>query len=120
MFETIAGLPDDIVGLSATGTVTGQDYEQTLIPLLTKKIEEHGKVRLLLHYGPAFAGYSPSAMWQDTKFGLTHLSDFSKPAVVSDVPWLNHAVRLFAPFMRCPVKMFPNNDMDSAKTWIAS
>jgi SpoIIAA-like len=120
MFKPITGLPMDVVGLSATGTITGDDYEHMLIPLMRDTMAAHGKVRMLLHFGPDFTGYSASAMWEDTKFGLTHLGDFSRLAVVTDVAWLRHAVRLFAPFMRCPVSVFANNDMETAKAWIAS
>ena len=120
MFEPIDGLPDDAAGLSATGTVTGDDYQRTLIPLVKEKMAAHGKVRLVLYFGPEFAGYSASAVWQDTKFGLAHLSDFSKVAVVSDVAWLRHAVQLFAPFVRCPVRLFAAGELEPAKAWLAS
>ncbi len=120
MFETIPGLPDDTLGLSATGTVTGEDYEQTLIPLVNDKLAAHGKVRLLMHFGPGFIGYSAAALWQDGRFGLAHLGDFRKLAVVSDVGWLNLAVRMFAPFIRCPVRGFADAELDAAKAWIAT
>ena len=120
MFEMLTGLPADVVGFSATGTVTGEDYQRTLIPLLTQQMTAHGKVRLLLQFGPAFAGYSASALWQDARFGLAHLGDFGKLAVVTDVGWIGHAAQLFAPFMRCPVRLFANADMDAAKAWIAA
>jgi accessory colonization factor AcfC len=120
MFELIEGLPADTSALRATGMVTAADYQQTIIPLAKQKMAAHGKVRVLMHYGPGFTGYSPSAMWEDTRFGLSHLGDFSKIAVVSDVVWLRHRVWLFAPFIRCPVHVFGNDELDAAKTWIAS
>ena len=120
MFELIEGLPADTIGLSATGMVTAADYEQTIIPLVREKMAALGNVRVLMHYGPGFTGYSASAMWEDTKFGLAHLGDFSKIAVVSDVGWLRHCVWLFAPFIRCPVRVFGNDEIEAAKTWIAS
>jgi len=116
MFESIAGLPDNAVGLSATGKVTGENYQRTLILLATEMIRAHGKVRLVLYFGPEFAGYSASAIWEDAKFGLAHLADFSKVALLSDVPWLRHAVQLFAPFMRCPIHLFAAGALDAAKS----
>ncbi len=118
MFEPIMMPRPDAVGLSATGTITMDDYERTLIPMVTDKMATHGKVRALLYFGPAFEGYSPGAIWRDATFGFTHMGDFSKVAVVSDVSWISQTVRLFAPFMRFPVHVFAAGELDAAKAWI--
>jgi SpoIIAA-like len=120
MLQTIPGLPEDTVGLSAIGTVTGDDYEQILIPRVTEKMKTHGGVRLLFLCGPEFEGYSPAAVWEDAKFGLAHRADFRRVAVVTDVVWLTHATRLFAPFIPCAVSVFPNNALEAAKRWLAA
>jgi len=119
MFEPIAGLPDDALGLSARGTITAEDYERTLIPLARQKIAAHGKTRVLLCFGPDFEGYSAGAIWQDAKFGLGHLREFGRIAVVSDVGWITQAVRLFAPFVPSPVRVFPLAALDEARSWLA-
>lgn len=120
MFTPMTGLPEGTIGLAATGTITADDYQGTLIPLVQGGIAAHGKVRLLLHFGPEFTGYTAAAVWQDTRFGLAHLGDFGRLAVATDVAWLRHAVQLFAPFIRCPVRVFANDDVEAAKTWLAS
>jgi hypothetical protein len=85
-----------------------------------EKMAAHGKVRLLLHFGPAFAACSASAIRRDARFGLAQPGDFGKLAVVSDVAWPGHAVRLFAPCMRCPVRGFTDAEIDAAKAWLAT
>ena len=120
MIELMSGLPENVVGLSAIGEITGQDYEQTLIPAIEERIRRHGKVRVLYHLGPAFAGYTAAAMWDDAKLGLSHLRDFEQIAVVTDVDWCRYAVRLFAPLIPCPVKLFANAELAAAEDWVRS
>ena len=118
MIEVMKGLPDNVVGLSAKEEVTGNDYDTVLIPLVSEKIKKHGKVRMLYQLGPDFAGYDAAAIWDDTMFGMSHMFDFEKVAVVSDVEWIRNATRFFGVLLPCPVKTFDNKDLAAAKTWI--
>ena len=65
MIELLAGLPDPIVGLRASGQVTAQDYESVVIPAIESKLQAHGAVRALYQLGPAFSGFSAGVMWDD-------------------------------------------------------
>jgi len=118
-FVTLEGFPDDVVAIRAEGIITREDYEETLIPLVKEKIKAHGSVKVLYWCGEQFEGFSAGAMWDDARLGLTHLGDFGKIAVVSDVGWLRQSVKLFAPLMRAPVQVFDNADIEAAKQWIA-
>jgi SpoIIAA-like len=120
MIELMPGLPENVLGLSAKGEVTGDDYERTLIPAVNERTKRHGKIRLLYHLGPAFTGYTASAMWDDAKLGVTHLFDFERIAVVTDVEWCRVAVRLFAPLIPCPVRLFRNAELATAEDWVKS
>jgi len=113
------GYPDDVVAFRAEGIVTRDDYQETLIPVLEERIGARGKVKLLYWCGPEFKGFSAGAMWDDARFGLTHWGDFSKIAVVSDIEWVRQSVKLFAPLMRAPVRVFHNAEIDDARSWIA-
>lgn len=120
MFKIISGLPGNIVALSASGTITDEDYAATLIPLVEKAIREDGKARLLMRFGGDFDGYTYGAMWDDTRFGLAHWGDFEKIAVVSDTPWILSSVAMFAPFIPGEVKPFRLSDLAEAEAWIVA
>ena len=53
-----------------------------------------------------FQGIETSAFWDDLKFSLRHLNDFSKCAVVSDKQWVNLWSALIEPFIECEVEHF--------------
>ena len=117
-FVILEGYPDNVLAIRAEGTITRKDYEETLIPLALEKIGTHGKVKMLYWCGPGFEGFSAGAMWDDARFGLMHMTDFSKIAFVSDVKWLRKAMKLFAPLVRMPVQLFHDGDIEDAKVWI--
>ena len=119
-FVVLEDYPDDVVAFRAEGEITREDYEETLIPLVKERIAAHDKVKLLYWCGPAFKGISAGATWDDARFGLTHLGDFSKVAVVSDVTWIRPGVKLFAPLVRGPVQLFHDADIEDAKRWITA
>ena len=119
-FELIPGLPDNVVAIEAKGIVTAQDYEEMLVPLIAEKLKVHDHLNILLLADEDFQSCSAGAVWDDTKFGLMHLADFGKIALVSDTGWLRHGAKLFAPFMRGNLHVFSLAELDDAKEWIKS
>jgi hypothetical protein len=67
MVEKILDLPDNVLGFTAKGTVTTNDYESVIIPEVEALFSRHGKVRFLYHLGEDFSGFEAAAMWDDTK-----------------------------------------------------
>ncbi len=80
MIEKIPDLPDNVVGFTAKGTVTANDYESVIIPEVEAMFARQGKVRFLYHLGEEFTGLEPAAAWDDTKLGLKHLTGWEKVA----------------------------------------
>lgn len=119
MLTLMTDLSGASLGFSATETVTAQDYEEMLIPIVQDRMDGYGKVRLLVHFGEQFEGYSLGAAWDDAKFGLMHLGDFEKLAIVSDIAWLRSAVKVIAPFVRYPVNVFHDSALEAAKQWVS-
>jgi len=117
-FIILEGYPDTVLALRAEGTISRDNYEDTLIPLAEQKIKAHGKVKLLYWCGPDFEGFSAGAMWDDARFGLTHLGDISKIAFISDIDWLRMSMKFFAPLIPAPVQVFHNAEIEDAKNWI--
>lgn len=117
-FLKLDGYPDNVVAFRAEGMITRDDYNETLIPEVEKKIKVNGKVKLLYWCGEGFKGFTAGAIWDDARFGLIHLGDFLKIAVVSDYEWVRQSVKLFAPLVRAPVQVFHNADIEDANHWI--
>ena len=120
MIEPIPGLADDVIGFEAKGEVTKDDYVQRLIPAVDAALEKHDKVRLIYVLGSDFTGYSGSAMWQDTKLGMEHLTKWERVAVVSDHAWIRHAVNVLGYLIPGEVKAFELAERSDAAAWVSS
>lgn len=118
MLERIPDLPDNVVGVRATGWVEARDYTEVLVPAAEAAIARHGKVRLLYQTGPGFVGFTPGAMWDDMKLGLSHLHAWERVAVVTDVVWIAGATRFMLFAMPCPVKVFGAAQLGEAEAWL--
>lgn len=118
MIEIIPDLPDNVLGFTAKGEVTAEDYESVLIPAVETKLKQHDKIRLLYHIGPDFTGFSAHAMWDDAKVGLHHMTAWEKIALVTDVKWMRGSVKIFGFAMHGHLKVFSNNQLSEAKEWL--
>lgn len=112
-------LPDDTLGISVHGVVTAHDYAREIEPLIEAKLAEREEIKLIYRIGPEFERFTPGAMWRDAKVGMKNLDRFSKIAVVSDVRWIRHAVQAFAPLISAEVEVFADDEMATAKAWVA-
>jgi SpoIIAA-like len=119
MVEQIPDLPDNVLGFTATGKVTAQDYESKIIPAVEAMLAREGKVRFLYHLGKAFDGFEAAAAWDDTKLGLKHFASWEKMALVSDVDWIRGAIKIFGLAMPGHVRVFHNSELPEARRWIS-
>ncbi|HII81469.1 MAG TPA: STAS/SEC14 domain-containing protein [Methanosarcina sp.] len=118
MMELIKGLPDNVLGIIGSGTITGEDYDTVLIPAMKDKLQRHKKIRMLYQLNTDFKHYALDAYLEDSKVSL-HILSFEKVAVVSDVHWINDSVNLFKFIISVQVKVFSNNEFDKAKAWVS-
>lgn len=119
MFKEIKNLPGDVLGIEMVGKITHEDYKEFLIPKVEEIIAEKGDAKVLCVIGPEWDGYELSAMWDDTKFGIMHWSEFSKIALVTDHEWIKGMTAMFTPFFPGEVRMFRSDQFDQAKNWIS-
>ena len=117
MIELLSDLPDNVLGVEAKGEVTGDDYEQVLVPAIEERLARHDKIRLICVLGGEFDGYSASAMWDDTKVGMRHLFSFERIALVTDHEMYGRAVKGFGFLSPAQVRVFGSSELADAKAW---
>ena len=111
-------LPDNILGVSAEGIVTGSDYETVLIPAVEKKLKAGKNIRMIYQLGPGFTGFDLTAMLDDAGLGMKHLTAWERIAMVSDHPMINTFTKFFGYLLSCQIRIFKNAELDDAKKWI--
>lgn len=118
MVEQIPDLPDNVLGFTAKGTVSANDYESVIIPAVEALFARQNKVRFLYHLGAEFSGFEAAAMWDDAKLGLKHLGGWEKLALVSDVEWVRAGVKVFGLAIPGHVRVFHNRELAEATRWV--
>ena len=119
MLTIINDLPDNVLGVSGEGKITGKDYETVLIPAIAEKFKTNKKLRMLYHLGVGFTGFDLSAMLDDAKMGMKHLSAWDRIALVSDHEMINTFAKFFGHMLSCELRIFKNAEMGEAKKWIS-
>jgi hypothetical protein len=118
MLERIQDLPDELIGIRATGKVTRDDYQEVVVPALEEARREGRRIRFLFHFAPGFEGFTPGAAWEDLRVGWRYLRLFERCAVVSDTDWIGTAARAAGAVMPCPVGVFPEAEREQALEWL--
>ena len=122
MIERIDDVPAGVIGVRASAKLTKDDYRDGLEPAL-KEATDSGEARVLFVL-PDFDGLEPGAWIEDVKTGLKveieNRSAWKKLAVVTGVDWIAKAMRLFAWAMPGELAVYEMDEVDEAKSWVAS
>jgi hypothetical protein len=118
MMELMKGLPDNVIGVVGSESITADDYEDVMIPAIHEKLKNYKKIRMLYQLNEKYTHYELGAFLEDAKV-TWHTFSFEKVAVVSDVHWIRYSANLYRLFMPMPIKVFSNNEIEKAKEWIS-
>jgi hypothetical protein len=119
MIKVMRDLPKNVLGVLASGEITGADYDTILKPAVEAKIKTYSKVRMLYHIGKDFSGFELGAIWEDAKLGIQHLSAWERLAVVSDHETVNSFLRFFGHLISGEIRIYKDAELENAKEWIA-
>ena len=106
----------NILGFRAQGTITLEDFDQTLAPCLTAVIQDWGKARMLLYLEEDFEGFDLEALKGD--FGAQHRDNLEKVAVVGGSFMINLQIRLGAALLGGEVQTFASEELEEAWDWV--
>ena len=118
MLKLMKDLPDNVLGVSAEGKVSGKDYKTILIPAIEDKLKTYKKIRFLYQLGNEFTGFEPGAIIEDTFVGMNHLAAWDRIVLVSDHKMIDIFVEFFGHMIPCEVRIFRDSDLEKAKKWI--
>lgn len=115
--KLITHKPDRIIGLEIDGWVDAEDIDR-VVKLVEPRLDAGEKLRIYAEVN-SWYGMSLGAFIKDIKFGLQHLNDFEKEAIVSDKRWLEALAALGNTlFSGIEVKHFAPDEKDKALKWL--
>lgn len=118
MLTMIEGLPDHVIGIRINDKLRAEDYERLLIPLVNQKLESHPKLDLLCCIEGEWNGMEAGAVWQDLRLGLGRIGHWARMAIVSDIKWLESAIKFFGLFSPGELRHFDSGVYAAACEWV--
>ena len=123
MIESIHHLPPGIDGLRFDRTISREDIDLVVLPLLEEGHESGRKLRLLAEVSSTFECVEPGAIWEELRVGLKYIRAAERCAVVSDLGYVRastHIKSLFSGLIHCEIELFHLADREKAIAWLAS
>ena len=116
-------MPLGTVGFRAAGEIEREDYDEVLVPELSRMVEAGGGLRTL-YVIEDLDEIEPGALWADTKLGfdlgVRHHQAWVRSAIVTDIDWMARATKLFAWMIPGEARVFALDELDAAKAWVAA
>ena len=105
-----------VVEITVEGRISREEFDEVAAKL-ESFIASRGKVRLLevIH---DFKGIDASAFWDDLKFSLRHLNDFSRCAIVTRAQWIQSWSNLVGSLFHCEIAHFEPHQIEEARAWL--
>lgn len=117
MLQFLSVVDDNTIAIRASGKLTHEDY-QSFLPKLEEKIKTLGKASILLELDN-FSGWELQAAKDDFSFGMKHLDDIERFAVVGDKAWERWMVLMAKPFLSAKkLRYFDHESLQVAWDWL--
>lgn len=115
-------MPPGTLGFRAAGEIEREDYDEVLAPALHRALEAGEGLRTL-YVIEDMDEIEPGAMWADSKLGfdlgVRHHAAWVRSAIVTDIPWMARATRMFLWMIPGEGRVFPLAELEQAKAWVA-
>ena len=122
MIERLTDMPPGTIGFRAAGEIEREDYDEVLVPQLRRALEAGGGLRTL-YVIEDLDEIEPGALWADTRLGfdlgVRHHEAWIRSAIVTDIDWMARATKLFARMTPGEARVFPRDQLEQAKSWVA-
>lgn len=119
MIQVLDGMPDGVVGFTASGKLTTDDYAKVLVPAIEAASADSGKIRILLDFTGSFDGLEAGAVWEDFRMGVRNFSAWERMALVTDHKWMRDGLTMFSWAMPGEARAFPATERETAIEWLA-
>ena len=117
MIEILNESTEKVLAIQLSGKLLHRDYQQ-FVPMLEKRIEEHGSVRCFIEM-TEFQGIELHALWDEIKFDVRHARQIERCAIVGDRDWESWMTKLSRPiFSRAEIRFYGLVERDKAWEWI--
>lgn len=116
MIQQIQDIPDNMVGFTASGEVTKDDFKP-VIEAVEKLVKKNGKLNYMLVLENSPKDFTVGAWFQDGFMGIKNLTNWNRAAIVTESEIVIDFTDAFSKIMPGEFKGFHKNQMREAIEW---
>lgn len=117
MITIIQNAPENVAAFRASGKVTKEDFENTLMPHVKEKVDEFDELNYLFHLDTDLEDFTTGAWVQDVLLGLKNMSKWNRCAIISDEEGIHKFTETFNKLMIGKFKAFTSAQIGVAAKW---
>jgi hypothetical protein len=118
MIEILTNIPHHIAAFRASGEVTGNDYQNVVVPHTEDRLRQTGEINFLLLVDTDLDKFTFGAWLQDALLGLKHLTKWRRAAIVTDHEGAISFTDAFSIVAPGEFKGFRKSDFAAAVKWL--
>jgi hypothetical protein len=119
MISKINDLPGNMIGFRATGDVTAEDFQNTVIPEVKEFLKTQDQLNYMLVLDTDVKNFTSGAWISDVWLGLKELTKWNRSAIISDSKTIKVVTDIFSKVMIGEFKVFEHSDYDAAVAWVS-
>ncbi|MBW8360748.1 MAG: STAS/SEC14 domain-containing protein [Kaistella sp.] len=119
MISKINDLPGNMIGFRATGDVTAEDFQNTVIPEVKEFLKTQDQLNYMLVLDTDVKNFTSGAWISDAWLGLKELTKWNRSAIISDSKTIKVVTDIFSKVMIGEFKVFEHSDYDAAVAWVS-
>jgi hypothetical protein len=116
MYRALSESDGNVLGYYCSGKITQAEVKEVHREI-RRVLDEHGKVRLLLHLGDLAIPELKAAL-EDLKLTPQYVKDVERLAVIGHESWHDWLAKATRLFTRGEVRYFDASDLDEAWRWV--
>lgn len=120
MIQQIYDLPANVVGFKASGEVTKDDYENTIIPAVSKLVQTTGEINYLFMIDTPLKNFTAGAWIEDMFLGLKNMSKWHRVAIIAESEGIKTFTDIFGKLAPGEYKAYTHADYGKAVDWLSS
>ena len=120
MLQLINDLPPHVAGLHAFAEVTETEYEDALVPIIDKVLEENSKINFVLILETDIKNFTSGAWCGNIKIGFKYFFKWGRVALVTDQKSVMGYSDLFKYIIPGKFRYFPLDQLASAIRWVSA
>jgi len=120
MISVMSDIPHHVVAFKATGEITPEEYENTLVPAIKKLAAQTNEINFILYLDTESYNFTAAAWYKDALLNLKSLGTWNRSAIITDSSNIISFTKSFSYLVPGEFKGFSVENYEEAVLWVSS